>query len=213
MKKQITLIATFLLVSLLAFAQGEAYEATMLKNIEQMKAAKTVEELQQTANVFERIVRAEQKEWLPLYYASLSYINMSAREQKDTMKDQYLDKAQAHLGHGFKLMPKESELHVLQGYLHLMRISVSPMVRGMKYSGLATEAFEMAKKINPENPRAYYMLGTSKFNTPAMFGGGPEAAKPFLVEAKAKFSQHQPSSPIAPQWGEKHTLSLLEECK
>lgn len=185
----------------------------MSKNIVQMREAKTVEEIQQTANMFERIALAEQQEWLPLYYAALIYINMSSQEKQDEKKDLYLDKAQVQLNKAFKLQPKESELYVLQGYLHMIRIGVSPMVRGMKYSGLATEALEKAKSLNADNPRAYFLLGSNKFHTPAMFGGGPNAAKPYLIEAKAKFEKQQFVSPIAPNWGEKQTIYLLEQCK
>jgi tetratricopeptide (TPR) repeat protein len=209
MKKHILLIAVAILVAINAFAQQGNYEAAIGQNLEHMRAAKTLEEYQQVANLFERIAAAEQKEWLPAYYASLTYINMTNREQDGDKKDQLLDKAQQHLDKAMKLTPKESELHVLQGLLHLTRINVSPMARGMKYSGLATESFEKAKALNPENPRAYYMLGSTKFNTPKMFGGGPEAAKPYLAAAKDKYAQAKPASPIAPAWGEKATEQLL----
>lgn len=213
MKKIILFIASALLYTFSCYAQSNNYEAAMGKYLEAMRNAKTVEEFQGVANSFERIATAEQKQWLPLYYATLSYITISQREQNDEKKDQFLDKGQEHLDKALKLIPKESELHVLQGYLHLMRISVSPMVRGMKYSGLATESFEKAKTLNPENPRVYTMLASSKYNTPKMFGGGPEAAKPYLDQAKAKFEAYKPASALAPTWGEKQVISMLAQYK
>ncbi|NDK56456.1 hypothetical protein [Pontibacter fetidus] len=212
MKKQILLIVTAILLALNTFAQKGNYEAAIGQNLESMRNAKTVQEYQQVVNKFERIAAAEPNEWLPAYYATLTYINMSDDETDGDKKDQLLDKAQQHLDNAFKLVPKESELYVLQGYVHLMRISVSPMLRGMKYSGLAIENFEKAKALNPDNPRAYFMLGSTKFNTPAMFGGGPEAAKPYLTTAKAKYSQAKPASAIAPHWGQKAAESLLAKC-
>lgn len=212
MKKEILLIATGILLAFNTFAQKGNYEAAISQNLESMRSAKTMEEHQQVVNKFERIAAAEPKEWLPAYYATLTYINMSDDEQDGDKKDQLLDKAQHHLDKALTLAPKESELHVLQGYVHLMRISVSPMVRGMKYSGLAIENFEKAKALNPDNPRVYFMLGTTKFNTPAMFGGGPDAAKPYLTTAKQKYTLAKPASTIAPNWGQKSTEALLAKC-
>lgn len=212
MKKQVLFIAMAILIAFNTFAQQGNYEAAIGQNLEKMRSAKTVEEHMQVVNKFERIAAAEPDKWLPAYYATLIYINMSDDEQDGDKKDQLLDKAQHHLDKALILTPKESELHVLQGYVHLMRISVSPMVRGMKYSGLAIECFEKAKALNPDNPRVYFMLGTTKFNTPSMFGGGPDAAKPYLTIAKQKYTQAKPASAIAPNWGQKSTESLLAKC-
>jgi len=213
MKKHILLISITILFAFNTFAQQGNYEAAMSQNLERMRSAETIEEYQQVVNTFERIAAAEQQQWLPAYYATLTYINMSNSEQDGDKKDQLLDKAQLHLDKALKLAPKESELHVLQGYVHLMRISVSPMVRGLKYSSMAIENFEKAKTLNPDNPRAYFMLGSTKFNTPAMFGGGPEAAKPHLTIAKEKFDRVKPASAIAPSWGQKAAESLLAKCR
>ncbi|MBC5994958.1 tetratricopeptide repeat protein [Pontibacter cellulosilyticus] len=209
MKKHILFFAAVILFVSSSFAQNNNYETTMAKNLELMRSGKTAEELQQAANGFERIATAEQKEWLPLYYATLTYINISAKEKDESKKDQYLDKGQEHLNKALKLVPKESELHVLQGYVHLARINVSPIARGMKYSGMATKAFEKAKTLNPENPRVYFMLANTKYNTPKMFGGGPEAAKPYLDQAKEKFDVFKPASAIAPNWGKSQTEAML----
>jgi tetratricopeptide (TPR) repeat protein len=213
MKKHILLIAIPILLAFSAFAQQGNYEAAMSQNLERMRNAKTMEEHQQVVNTFERIAAAEQQQWLPAYYATLTYINMSDNEKDGDKKDQLLDKAQLYLDKAFKLAPEESELHVLQGYVHLMRISVSPMVRGLKYSGMAIENFEKARALNPDNPRVYFMLGSTKFNTPAMFGGGPEAAKPYLSIAKEKYDQAKPASALAPSWGRKTAESLLAQCE
>ena len=212
MKKHILFIATALLIAFNALAQQGSYETAVAQNIESMRQAKTLEDYQQVTNKFERIAAAEPNAWLPAYYAAFACINMSNREQDGAKKDMVLDRAQQHLDKALKLQPKESELHVMQGYIHLTRIGVSPMVRGMKYSGLARESFEKSKTLNPDNPRAHFMLGSLLFNTPKMFGGGPEAAKPHLALATQKYSQSKPASDIAPQWGRQGAEDLLSKC-
>ncbi|TXK52829.1 hypothetical protein FVR03_00190 [Pontibacter qinzhouensis] len=220
MKKQLLVLATALVAAFTFLttpgtqAQNGNHEAAIAKNLQAMQAANTLEETQQVANAFERIANTEQKEWLPLYYASMNYILLGTKEKEGSKKDKYLDKGQQHLDKALKLAPKESELFALQGWLHQTRIQVSPMMRGMKYSSLASEALENAKKLNPNNPRAYYLLGANLFYTPKMFGGGADAARPVLEQAKAKFEQQsKPATAIAPGWGLKQTLDLLEQCK
>ena len=212
MKKHIILFATALFFTLTAFAQTTSYEAAMGQNLEALGKAKTVEEYQQVANLFERIAGTEQKQWLPLYYASLSYINMCNHEKGNDKKDAYLDKAQDYLQKALKLEPNESELHALQGLLHMVRIQVSPMARGMKYSGMATAALEKAKSINPDNPRVHYLMGSNLFHTPSMFGGGPAAAKPYFEQAKTKYETQKQANSFAPSWGKAQNDSMLARC-
>ncbi|QCR24135.1 hypothetical protein [Pontibacter sp. SGAir0037] len=213
MKKQLLLIATAVLFALNAIAQNTGYEAAIGKNLGAMGRAATVEDMQQVANNFERIANAEQQAWLPLYYATMSYISMSNKEKNEAKKDQYLDKGQQHLDKALKLAPKESELYVLQGWLHQTRLQVSPTTRGMKYSSLTIAALEKAKQLNPDNPRAYYLLGATLFYTPKMFGGGATAAKPLLEEAMAKFAAETTTSAIAPTWGKPQAEALLAQCE
>jgi len=212
MKKSILFIVAAILMTANTFAQQGHYQAVMGKNLEALRTAQTLEDYQLVANGFERMAAAEQQQWLPTYYASFSYINMSFREKDDDKRDQYLDKAQQHLDKALKLQPKESELYALQGFLHMARIQVSPMMRGMKYSGLAKEALEKAKNLNPDNPRVYYLLGSNTFHTPSMFGGGSQAAKPLLEQAKLKFEKQRAATALAPSWGEPQTLALLAKC-
>ncbi|WP_439881016.1 hypothetical protein ACSX1A_17945 [Pontibacter sp. MBLB2868] len=212
MKKTVIFFVAAILVAFNSLAQQGNYESAMAKNIQALGNAKTVKEYQQTANIFERIASAEQGQWLPLYYATLSFINMCKPERESDKKDLYLDKAQEQLNKALHLQPKESELHALQGLLHMTRIQISPMVRGMKYSGLATEALEKAKNLNPDNPRAYYLMGTNLYYTPSMFGGGPEAAKPQFEQAKAKFDLQKQAPTLTPAWGKSQNESMLARC-
>ena len=183
-----------------------------MKNIADFKKDSTLEQYQATANSFERISNIDKSKWLPSYYAAHVYIIMSFVEKDSDMKDKYLDKAQTFIDNCQKIVKNESEVYVLQGFLYQARISVSPMLRGMKYSAKASEALNRAIKINADNPRAYYLLGQNLLHTPSMFGGGVELACPYLTKAKAKYAIFKPKSDISPNWGEKATIKLLAYC-
>ncbi len=211
MKKIILTLCVFAL-SLAGYTQGNSYKDAMLGNIKSLRKAKTIEDFQKTANNFERIANAEKDEWLPSYYTAFSYINICFMEQDKEKKDQYLDIAQKYIDRGKKIVPKESELYVLQGFLYQGRIQINPMIRGMKYSSMASASLEKAKTLNPDNPRAYYLIGQNLLHKPKMFGGGIHAACPVLKEAKIKFENFKPKSDIYPDWGKNNNLYLLKNC-
>ncbi|CAN5787342.1 hypothetical protein BH24BAC1_BH24BAC1_35780 [soil metagenome] len=203
----------FTMLSFGGFAQSSAYHATMREQITALFAARTSQDLQPTVNQLERIAQAEPREWHPAYYAAYGYVMLSFREKDGDTRDRYLDQAQVLLDRALKLQPRESELHVLQGYLHQGRLQVSPVVRGMKYSGLAEEALQKAKKLNPHNPRAYFLLGQNKYHAPRMFGGGAAAALPLLTVAQEKFAAAKPTDPLALAWGAQANASMLAKCR
>jgi hypothetical protein len=136
---------------------------------------------------------------------------MSFDEADGEKKDLILDRAQALLDAALELETKESELHVLQAFLYPSRILVDPMGRGMEYMGLMFASLETAKALNPENPRIYFLEGINKANLPPSMGGGPEAAKPILEEAVAKFEAFNNSDPLWPHWGEEAARAELDK--
>jgi tetratricopeptide (TPR) repeat protein len=208
--KKLLLFPLFL-ISMFVHAQGD-YQVALTQALQQMETSKTTEEAQASINKFSRIADAEPKQWLPAYYAAYAQISLTFRLKDDDQRDALLDKAQMYIDRALKLQPKESELYVLQGYLHQARLVVSPMMRGMKYSGLATSALEKARQLNPNNPRVYFLLGQNIFNMPSMFGGGPEAAKPLLITAKEKYAAQKNDHPLQPSWGEQNAQALLAKC-
>ncbi|AMM51124.1 hypothetical protein TH61_07930 [Rufibacter sp. DG15C] len=206
------LLLPLLLLAFLVQAQGN-YQAALGEALTELKASQSPEETQSAANKLSRIATAEPKAWLPAYYATYAHIVLSFQLKEDTQRDAILDQAQTFLDKALTLEPKESELHVLQGYLHQARLSVSPMSRGMKYSGLTLASLEKAKALNPENPRTYFLLGQHYFNMPKMVGGGKDVAKPVLTTAVEKYAAAQPATSLSPSWGMNSAKALLAKCE
>jgi tetratricopeptide (TPR) repeat protein len=210
-----TMIVLALIISAITLqGQDNAFDQAMIQKIKAFDDIKTSEDLQGLANNFERIAEGAPGRWEPLYYSAYSYILMCFVSRNLEKTDPWLDKAQALLDKALAMDAKNAELLILQGMLHQARIQVDPMARGMEYSMKAEDAFGQAKAIDAENPRIYYLQGSSLLYTPAAFGGGPEAACPLFEKAIEKYKKFVPANEIAPDWGEAEASELFTaNCK
>lgn len=207
---------TFLTLSLLlslSFASGQQgnYEQAMQKAIAKMGSASHPSEFQDAANLFERIASSERSEWLPLYHCAHAYIVMGFTEPDLAKKDGFFDKAQLFLDQAFKIAPEESELFALQAFLYPGKITVDPMGRGPELIGALNDAIDNAIRLNPENPRSYYLRAITVLNMPESFGGGRTAAKPWFEKAMEKFERFVPSSAFSPDWGKQQNEEELNK--
>lgn len=210
-------ISTFLLLTLgimaMSFVSDDKYTAVMEKNIQLTYTAQSIADLQTAVNAFERIGAAEKTKWEPLYYASFGYIMMANREQDGTKKDGYLDKALTSVEKAKQLQKNESEIIALEGFIHMLRITVDPASRGQQYSAMAYEAFNTAVALNRENPRALSLLAQMQFGTAQFFNSPVTEACGTLARSIEKFGTYKAGNPLAPQWGKAMAQGLQEKCK
>jgi tetratricopeptide (TPR) repeat protein len=208
--KKLVFILVMLLISGVSFA-NEAYQKAMKLAIDRLFQTQTIQEYVDVANQFERISTMEKKEWLPLYYASFSYIMISFKEADNARKDQYLDQAQKYLDQAMSIDANESELYMLQGFLYPSRINIDPINRGMAYMGKMNAALDKALELNPDNPRVFYLRATMTANMPEAFGGGAAKALTLYQKAAEKFELFKPKSEIHPNWGKELNASELQK--
>lgn len=196
------------------FAQDtDMYSQAMGQSLQGMKDAKTPQDQQAVINQFARIADAEPERWVPGYYTVMSQATLVFQMEDEDAMDALLDEAQARLDKLLAKFPAESELWALQGMIYQGRIQVSPMIRGMKYSGKASEAFEKAKTLNPQNPRALLLQAQNILYTPSFFGGGLEKACPIFQEAVAAYEIDEARIPFAPTWGAGRAASFAAKCQ
>ncbi|MBL7103786.1 MAG: hypothetical protein ISS18_05600 [Bacteroidales bacterium] len=210
-----TIISLFLIMAtVFVYSQTEQdYMMIMVKQKKAFKMAQTEKDFQDLANSFERIANTETDKWHPLYYAAFCYINLSFVSEGSDKKDSYLDKAQTFIDKAIEIYPEESELFVLQGLLYQGRIQIDPETRGRNYSMKAGEALNQAKKFNPDNPRAYYLLGMNVLHIPEAFGGGIKAACPLFKTAMEKYRTTVPDHVLSPTWGgEQNQQQYAQNC-
>lgn len=215
--KNIILICLFLSITLTSFAQSPKYIAAMEKTLTGISGKADLEDYKKAANTFERIASAEKEEFLPSYYHAYCHmmIAVSLMRSEPAKMNEHIDQAQKSLDKAKELAKEvdESEILTMQGFIYQGRIWENPQVKGMIYSPKSTAMLQKAIEANPENPRPYYLLGQNTYYTPAMWGGGAENAKPFLVTAKEKYENAENVSSIHPTWGEGSNNYLLRKIK
>lgn len=206
--------ATFLLlfVALTVSAGDEAFQAAMGKQIGTVYTAQSIQELQDAANAFDRIGQAEPTRWEPLYYGAFGYLMMATRENDGGKKDGYLDQALERVKRGLDISKDNSELLALEGFVHMLRVTVDPASRGQRFSGLSMKAFNKAIKANPYNPRALSLMAQMQYGTAQFFGNSTAEACGMASNALALFTGGTPGDALAPQWGKEMTEAMVKKC-
>ncbi len=211
--KSLSLITALVFVFNLALAHGPAYRQAMEESIVSLNQASDSEQLSAVANRFERIARAEKNQWLPWYYAAYATLNRAIRADEPSRKDQLLDEAQRHLDQAIALEAEESELVALQGYVHTIRVTVDPANRGPQLAPLATQTLGKAVKMNPDNPRALFLLGQMQYGTAQFFGVDTSEACQLIQQAVAKYESTTVDDALLPNWGRENAQRMSEQCK
>ncbi|MDQ3395932.1 MAG: hypothetical protein M3512_17750 [Bacteroidota bacterium] len=210
MKKLILLILISLPVTF-TFAD-DAYTKAMKKNISSLKQASTLEELTEVANAFERIASLKNEEWLPFYYSAYTNVRISNFQKDAAAKDKYLDKAQENLDKAILIRQKDSEITALQGFLLMLRVSVDPANRGQTMAGKVTAVLEKAVQLNPENPRAQFLMGNWAYGTAQFFKSDTSEACNMIKKSLILF-ENQHGDELQPDWGKNLATGMLQKCE
>ena len=208
-----TILTSLLLLSTCLLQAQDKYTSAMLKNIEALYKSKTAEEYQATVNAFDRIAATEKTRFEPFYYAAFGNIMMAVNETTPGRKDNYLDLASADVDKAKAIKPNDSEIIALEGFVHMIRVTVDPQSRGQEYSGKAFTAFNKAVALNPENPRALALLGQMQLGTARFFGNDSSEACATSGKALEKFASYKPNSTLAPHWGQVMAEEVKAACK
>lgn len=204
-------ICLFLLLnSLLALSQSDKYMEAMQKNLSQLDAAKTTQDFQTVANSFARIGETEKKQWLPYYYAGLA-LSRAGWADPNLDKDANAQRIKAYCAKAMSI-EKNSEIYSLLNMAATQEMMVDPQTRWQTYGQEASAKLDTAMKLNPDNPRLYYLKGMSIFNTPVAFGGGKDKAKPLFEKAVALYKVEKPKA-LEPHWGQPLAEDMLAKCQ
>ena len=202
---------SFMMLGVLVLsAQSDKYMEAMKKNLILFDSAKTSADYQALANTFERIGDAEKTQWLPYYYAGLVLATYGwndpnvDKDANSTRINNLCDKAAA--------LDNNSEIYCLRNMSATQQMMVDPQTRWQTYGMQASKDIDEGLKLNPDNPRLYYLRGESIFNTPPAFGGGKEKAKSVFEKALSLFKTEKPK-PLYPSWGLQRTEEQLAKCQ
>ena len=200
------------LFSVTVLAQNN-YEAAMETALNNFENADSTKELQAVAAQFERIANAEQNEWLPQYYASMTNCNLAFMTEDIQKKEMYINQSQSWLDKAMKIISDESELYTLQGLIYQAYIGIDPENNGRIYSSKANGSLQTAIKLNAENPRPYYLQAMMILYTPEQFGGGKQAALPLFEKAMELFNKSESGNTLLPDWGKTDCEQYIITCR
>lgn len=210
--KTLALLISSLFISIASFADVSKYEQTMLEQIDKLYKVKSAADYQPIINTFDRIAAKESDKWEPLYYAGYAYSMMAVRSADPKDKDKYLDLGLEKVKQGQQLAQQESELVTLEGFIHMIRLSIDPASRGQQYSGLSMGSFGKALAMDPENPRASYLMAQMKIGTAKFFGSDTAEACGEIKAAINKFDTYKSDNVLSPQWGKGQAMGSAEQC-
>jgi hypothetical protein len=197
----------------LAHAHDEKYIETMQKNIDALYQAKDIPTLQGVVNTLDRIASVEKGKWEPQYYIAYGYVMMAFREADAAKKDSYLDRAMEAVNKGKEILPNDSEIAALEGFINMARVTIDPATRGPQYAGLAMQLYGKASALNPENPRALVLMAQMQYGTAEFFGSPTTEACATLQAALQKFDTYKSENKLAPTWGRGMAEGMKEKCK
>jgi hypothetical protein len=213
MKLLVKTLMLILFFTVPAGMKAQTMEESLNKTYAQMDSIKGLSDMMSVSAQFDMIADKWNNEWSTNYYAAYAKIIASFIVQDSKKKDLFLDAADKYLEKVKSLGDENDETWVLAALSTSARIAVDGQNRGMQYGGIVAQYLEKAEKINPENPRVYYLKGSSLFFQPEMYGGGKAKAKPYLEKAKGLFAKESKKSILKPYWGESQNLDYLKQCE
>lgn len=211
--KRIILSLVCCFAMLFSFAQSDRFAAGMKKSLDLFDSAKTIADFQGASASFARIGDAEKTQWLPYYYAGLTLSIAGWMEGID--KDENAAKINAFCDKAESLAATDadkSEICALRNMSATQQMMVDPQNRYMQYGVAAGNELQKGMKLNPANPRMYYLQGMSLFNTPPQYGGGKDKAKPVFEKAVSLFEAEHPEG-FNPRWGKDQAKAQLALCQ
>lgn len=166
------------------------------------------------ANMFERIAKAEPDNWVPSYYvAQINIINSFSEKDKTKLTEQ-LKKAQNFINDATAISKENPDLMVLQAQLYTAWIVFDGMQYGMEYSPKASQLYDKALALSPNNPRmimakAEWDIGSAKY-----FGQSVTAYCEEIKRAIELSKNYKVEGAFYPTFSENRAEQVLaENCK
>lgn len=208
------LLAAF---SVMTFMQAAAQDmnAALVKTFATFDSTRDLSIKTAQANKLSLIAKKWKDEWAPHYYYAYAKAQMSFMIPENEMekKDALLDEADAELDEAVSILGKDNdETYVLRAMLAQARMAVDGKNRWMKYGKLFDDNLRLAKEIDEENPRIYYMKGTATYFTPKAFGGGAKNAQNYFEKAKPLFEKEAKGDMNSPFWGSYANDYFIMQC-
>jgi hypothetical protein len=190
------------------------YEKAMKDALNVLNQAANIDDFREAANQFDRIGDIEEDKWLPQYHAAYAKVMMASIEADLQKKDPFLDAAQLNLDAIENLEHDVSERLALEGFLIMIRMSVS-LDRGMELGMDCGMILNEAYTLNKQNPRAVLMLGQFKFGS-AQYMGQDTSESCELFDESLELLENDSNDDkemFLPSWGKNLAIIFQQQCQ
>ena len=158
---------------------------------------------------FEQLYSVDKTNWLIPYYAGMTKSIMCLLKMGD--RDALANDALIWLARAKSIVVND-EIYCAESLAYTAKMSVNPALRWFTYEGKIKNSLSLAKKLNPNNPRAYILEANIQQKLPFIFGGGCKSAKPLIQKAELFFSNQNKANSIEPSWGIQSLVKLKKAC-
>ena len=158
---------------------------------------------------FEQLYSVDKTNWLIPYYAGMTKALMCLLKLGE--RDALANDALLWINRA-KSIAVNDEIYCAESLAYTAKLSVNPPLRWFTYEGKIKNALSMAKKLNPNNPRAYILEANIQHKLPYLFGGGCKSAKPLIQKAELCLNNQAKVNSIEPSWGVQSLVKLKKAC-
>ena len=158
---------------------------------------------------FEQLYSVDKTNWLIPYYAGMTKSIMCLLKMGD--RDALANDALIWLARAKSIVVND-EIYCAESLAYTAKMSVNPALRWFTYEGKIKNSLSLAKKLNPNNPRAYILEANIQQKLPFIFGGGCKSAQPLIQKAELFFSNQNKANSIEPSWGIQSLVKLKKAC-
>ena len=158
---------------------------------------------------FEQLYSVDKTNWLIPYYAGMTKSIMCLLKMGD--RDALANDALLWVSRAKSILAND-EVYCAESLAYTAKMSVNPALRWLAYEGKVKNALSLAKKLNPNNPRAYLLEANIQQKLPFIFGGGCKSAKPFIQKAELCFNAQNKVNSVEPSWGIQSLVKLKKAC-
>lgn len=208
--RRLILYAFFPLLSSSLKAQDNLSNTALMQAVETFHGLTPIKDPKILIPQFEQLAQhaPTTNAWLPSYYLAIIYARLSLKNT--SMAESYADKAIYWANISIALKANDENYCALS-MARTAKMAVNPYLRWLVYEKSIKEPLQLAKKINPSNPRIYILEGSLVLNMPSIFGGGCAKAKPLFNKANDLLKQQYPQK-ILPTWGQQSLDELRKSC-
>jgi hypothetical protein len=158
---------------------------------------------------FEKLYSMDKTNWLIPYYAGMTKSLMCLLKMGD--RDALANDALLWVARA-KSIVQNDEIYCAESLAYTAKLSVNPALRWFAYEGKIKNALTMAKKLNPNNPRAYILEANIQHKIPFIFGGGCKSTMPLIQKAESCLNAQTNANKLEPSWGIQSLVKLKKAC-